>query len=99
MVTGLFISPSMLCTSTKHWLRVCPTAAMIMMTNIVIVYVIITGINVLDALDSTLTEEKRQIMPQSVYKLRINQEIANRYRNNGKILPSVLGNGFSTSAA
>lgn len=72
---------------------------MIMMTNIVIVYVIITGINVLDALDSTLTEEKRQIMPQSVYKLRINQEIANRYRNNGKILPSVLGNGFSTSAA
>lgn len=99
MVTGLFISPSMLCTSTKHWLRVCPTAAMIMMINIVIVYVIITGINVLDALDSTLTEEKRQIMPQSVYKLRINQEIANRYRNNGKILPSVLGNGFSTSAA
>ena len=86
MVIGLFISPSMLCTSTKHWLRVCTTAAMIMMINIVIVYVTITGINVLDALDSTLTEKKGQIMPQRVYKLRINQEIANRYRQVGKTM-------------
>lgn len=44
MLVGLFVSLSTLCTSTKHCLRGCTTAAM-KMINRVILYVIITGID------------------------------------------------------
>lgn len=44
MIIGLFISLSTLCTSIKHCVRGCTTAAM-KMINKAIVYIIITGID------------------------------------------------------